>query len=145
MTEYDSTTAPIVVGVDGSAPSREALRWALQLATTAGAPIEAVAAWHLPPIGYGMAGGPVYQPEADTKAMLDVLVDEVAGAADVLRTVTEGGAARVLIDASRHARLLVVGSAGTVGSPVCCSGRSAPRARSTPSAPSWSRTAPWSG
>lgn len=115
MTEYDPASAPIVVGVDGSAPSREALRWALQLATTAGAPVEAVAAWHLPPIGYGMAGGPVYQPEADTRAMLDQVVDEVAGAARVLRTVTEGGAARVLIDASRHARLLVVGSRGHGG------------------------------
>ena len=42
----------VVVGVDGSEGSKQALRWAAYVATTAGADIEAVTAWDFP-LGYG--------------------------------------------------------------------------------------------
>lgn len=112
----DDGSAPVLVGVDGSVESREALRWALQLGRMTGAPVEAVAAWEYPAVGYGSTApsAPVYQPEADTKELLDTVVDEVAGpdAAAVRRTVAEGRASRVLIEASRRGRVLVVGSRG---------------------------------
>ncbi len=38
----------IVVGVDGSAPSRAALRWAVGQARLTGGTVEAVIAWQLP-------------------------------------------------------------------------------------------------
>ena len=38
----------VVVGVDGSEPSRQALRWGLFLAQTTGAGIDAVMAWMIP-------------------------------------------------------------------------------------------------
>jgi nucleotide-binding universal stress UspA family protein len=44
----------IVVGVDGSEPSREALRWAVRQAGLTGAEVRAPMAWHLPVI-YGYA------------------------------------------------------------------------------------------
>jgi Universal stress protein family len=43
----------IVVGVDGSRPSRQALRWGAHLATTFGAGLDAVTAWDFP-AGYGL-------------------------------------------------------------------------------------------
>jgi nucleotide-binding universal stress UspA family protein len=43
----------IVVGVDGSVPSKAALRWALRQAHLTGAAVEAVTAWHFPAVcGY---------------------------------------------------------------------------------------------
>ena len=39
----------ITVGVDGSAASREALRWAADLASRVGAELDVVRAWHYPP------------------------------------------------------------------------------------------------
>jgi nucleotide-binding universal stress UspA family protein len=41
-------TSHIVVGVDGSAPARSALRWALGQAEATGAVVQAVQAWDLP-------------------------------------------------------------------------------------------------
>ncbi|MFD9686864.1 universal stress protein [Kitasatospora sp. NPDC059088] len=38
----------IVVGVDGSAPARAAVRWAARLARRTGGPLEAVAVWDFP-------------------------------------------------------------------------------------------------
>ena len=38
----------IVVGVDGFASSRAALRWAIHQAKLTGAVVEAVTAWHVP-------------------------------------------------------------------------------------------------
>ena len=46
----------IVVGVDGSAGSRTALRWAISQGQLTGAKVEAVSAWQGPPV-YGFAYG----------------------------------------------------------------------------------------
>jgi nucleotide-binding universal stress UspA family protein len=49
----------IVVGVDGSAPSLAALRWAVRQAALTGATVDAVAAWQYPAVVAGSchAGG----------------------------------------------------------------------------------------
>jgi nucleotide-binding universal stress UspA family protein len=74
----------IVVGVDGSASSRAALRWAVRQARITGGSVDAVIAWELPrtPQNYGWA------------------------------QVVHGHPAQVLLDAADGADLLVVGHRG---------------------------------
>src|SRR5215813_1877349 len=59
MTPADSRSQPhVVVGVDGSPESTEALAWAARYATATGATITAVHAWHYPAAGPVPAGQP---------------------------------------------------------------------------------------
>jgi nucleotide-binding universal stress UspA family protein len=106
----------IVVGVDGSEPSRRALRWAVKQATLSGAELDIVTTWEFPAT-YGWA--PPYpqgfDPEADTRKALQDTVEEVLGTSPevpVRLTVTEGHPAPVLIAEAAGAELLVVGSRG---------------------------------
>lgn len=112
----------IVVGVDGSDDSKEALRWALAEAELRGSTVQAVHAWSLP-IAFG---GPYMPPQAlDPSAirdraqeLLDAAVDDVAGESPpvaVERVVGQGAAADVLVRAAEYADLLVVGSRGHGG------------------------------
>jgi nucleotide-binding universal stress UspA family protein len=48
----------VVVGVDGSEASRDALRWAIRYAHTTGATVRAITVWHFP-VSYGW--GPPWQ------------------------------------------------------------------------------------
>ena len=48
MATEDDSGPPVVVGVDGSAESVEALRWAAGYAAATGATISAVLSWHYP-------------------------------------------------------------------------------------------------
>ncbi|MCP2167759.1 universal stress protein [Goodfellowiella coeruleoviolacea] len=107
----------IVVGVDGSPPSKAALRWALwQAGLTRGA-VNAVMAWDEPPI-YGWELPPELSPKRTTARKLADTVAEVAAGGDagaVHRTVVHGNPARALVDESEDADLLVVGSRGHGG------------------------------
>lgn len=113
----------VVVGVDGSEPSRQALRWARMLAAPTASTVEAVMAWTLHTewgvMSAGMDGiSPTTDPEADAKEVLIATVGEVFGddrPAGMCLTVREGNPAEVLIEASRSALLLVVGSRGHGG------------------------------
>jgi nucleotide-binding universal stress UspA family protein len=108
----------IVVGVDGSQPSQQALRWGVHLAAIFGARLEAVIAWEFPS-SYGWASvPPEWNPGQDMEKVLDDTVRAVFGdqpPAVMQRQVLEGGAARVLLDASEGAIMLVVGSRGHGG------------------------------
>lgn len=109
----------IVVGVDGSATSEPALRWALEQARLTGATVAAVHAWDMP-ISYGV---PVMLNSGeDLAAAAERLLEEtVAKAAagypqvPVERQVVRGHPATVLLDAAEDAELLVVGSHGHGG------------------------------
>jgi nucleotide-binding universal stress UspA family protein len=110
----------IVVGVDGSESSKTALRWALHQARLELADVEAVTAWQDP----GWAGYPPpiarYSFEEAAERTVAATIAEVRKEADaehiqVHTHVLEGNAARVLIDASRGARMLVVGNRGHGG------------------------------
>ena len=113
----------IVVGVDGSDDSRRALRWAGEAAAEQGADLVAVSVWTPPPPmidpPFGsFPWGADLDPGANATAMLDQAVDEVfpTDRPSSLRTqVSEGNAAKMLIDLSRDADLLVVGSRGHGG------------------------------
>ncbi|MEU4769059.1 universal stress protein [Actinosynnema sp. NPDC023794] len=107
----------IVVGVDGSPVSRMALRWAVEEAKLRGCAVEAVLAWH---VDYGMVIGPMSATVAagmdrdklreEHRRVLDELVAEAG--AEVRAVLADGDARDVLVTASEHAALLVVGSRG---------------------------------
>lgn len=117
-TVHTPAEARIVVGVDGSSESKQALRWAASIAAVSGAHIEAIAVWQ-DPVGYAWVGVPYeWNPGDDAEKALNQAVDEVFGTdrPDNLRLLThEGHATRVLLDASKGALMLIVGSRGHGG------------------------------
>ncbi len=113
------TSGKVIVGVDGSQSSREALRWGHYLAGILGAQLEAVTAWQAVFEGRGRLGMAAsgWDPAVEARQQLDACVDEALGpdAASVTRTALHGAPARVLVEASEDADLLVVGSHGYGG------------------------------
>lgn len=107
----------IVVGVDGSPASADALSWAARQAELTGAAIEAVTSWEYPMAFGGYPAANEIDWPANARSVLDSALDQALGeAADpVTRTVVEGHPAKVLIDAAAGAELLVVGSRGHGG------------------------------
>jgi nucleotide-binding universal stress UspA family protein len=109
----------IVVGVDGSAPSKAALRWAIRQAKFTGASVDAVIAWHNPTT-LGVPGMPPFAQgaigiEDDAHKVLTEVLNEVAGLEPDVQVhphVDPGRAAEVLVHAAKGADLLVVGSRG---------------------------------
>jgi nucleotide-binding universal stress UspA family protein len=107
----------IVVGVDGSRHSRQALRWGAHLAALFGARLDAVTAWEFP-VMYGWSVPPDWDPARDMEKVLDETLRAVFGdqpPPGLAQQVREGGAAKVLLEASRGAIMLVVGSRGHGG------------------------------
>lgn len=118
----ESTRARVVVGIDGSAQSQMALRWADFLARTMDCDLDVTIAWQLYPgigFGAGMASMPSdWNPAGFAAEAARHTVEEVFGTdrPSTLRiTVQEGSAAQVLLQASKDARMLVVGSRGHGG------------------------------
>jgi nucleotide-binding universal stress UspA family protein len=111
----------IVVGVDGSLPSKAALSWAVEQGRLTGAVVEAVIAWEFP----ATYGYPVPVPDVSWEQMAQQAVSEAVadvaegaeGAAPVKVTckVVEGNAAQALLEESAGADLLVVGKRGHGG------------------------------
>lgn len=119
MTSSDNTAAArVVVGIDGSAQSKQALRWAASMAGASGARVETIAVWQYP-TSYGWVAVPDdWNPGLDMEKALAATVDEVFGAdrpAGLRLTVVEGYPTTVLLEASKGARMLVVGSRGHGG------------------------------
>jgi nucleotide-binding universal stress UspA family protein len=118
----DTDTFPlepvILVGVDGSADSKEALRWAAQEARARGGVVHAALAWQIPSIALI---GPYVAPdlhedmrraaEATLAAAVASVADDLAGV-HVTTEAVEGVPSRVLELASAKADLLVLGSRG---------------------------------
>src|SRR6185437_5399484 len=68
----------IVVGVDGSEPSKAGLRWAVRATKITGATIDAVIAWSFPSAGGGWTAVPEdWDPAADASTVLAETVDAV--------------------------------------------------------------------
>ena len=118
MTDATPATPRIVIGVDGSSCSTDALRWAARMASTIGAQLDVVGVWD-DPTTYGWSAlPPLYPPHPALEKMLNESVDEVFGAdrpAGLRIRVLEGSPAPALINASHHAEMLVVGSRGLGG------------------------------
>ena len=110
------TPPSIVVGVDGSEQSKGALRWGAKLAADIGAEVEAVGAWQYP-VAYGWAM-PRFDPRGEMAKFVAITVAQALDpdrAAAVRVLVREGNPAQVLIEQSRDALMLVVGSRGHGG------------------------------
>lgn len=107
----------MVVGVDGSAGGRRALRWALQEAAARGDRVEAVMSWRWDteepaPERRGEPG-----PQRAERILREEIAGQLAavpafGRVSVNARVLEGRAADVLVQAAQDADLLVLGSHG---------------------------------
>lgn len=125
MTTADPLAAQrsaIVVGVDGSEPSKVALHWAKFLGERTGRSLEAVMVAPSPASsGWATMGWVAFptdwNPEESARQVLTDTLTEVFGdaASEVGTTVCSGGAAEQLLHASRNASMLVVGSRGHGG------------------------------
>jgi nucleotide-binding universal stress UspA family protein len=110
----------VVVGVDGSAESIDALKWAAGYAAATGATVTALLSWHYPAaVGIapvGVAPKPVSdEVRAHLEETLDKALSEVFGTSvpkNVEAKLAYGHPAPVLIDESRQADLLVLGHRG---------------------------------
>ncbi|MEX5298088.1 universal stress protein [Kocuria sp. CPCC 205292] len=114
----NGTAAAIVVGVDGSPQSVEALRWAARTAEALGAGIKAVGAWEYPPeyAGYVPLGSDNF--DEITRKQVDKAVHEAFGddvPAGLSTSVVFGHPAKVLVHESEDATMLVVGRRGHGG------------------------------
>lgn len=115
------TGGRIVVGLDGSQESEDALRWAVEAARCRKASVDAVHVWRYPVGVYG--GGLVPPPYiardsliAEAQETLDRTCDAVpSDDVEVRRHLEEGPAARCLLDLAKDAVMLVVGSRGRGG------------------------------
>jgi nucleotide-binding universal stress UspA family protein len=102
----------IVVGVDGSDASIEAVHWAVRYAELVGAEVEAVTTWTFPATS-GIALDTIDW-EQNARDILDAALATAlpAGSDHVIRTIVEDHPAAALVDAAKGAALLVVGSRG---------------------------------
>jgi nucleotide-binding universal stress UspA family protein len=112
----------IVVGIDGSEGSCRALAWALQYAQSADAQEVQCLHAYVSPLawideGTEYADAMIEHAATQAKAELDTALSDVVAPTGVKleRSVREGGAADVLVECSRDADLLVVGSRGRGG------------------------------
>lgn len=116
MTTEEPERPRIVVGVDGSAHATDAVKWGARQAGLVGAVLELVTAWGLPRIYTGPLPSPSDdKPAAHAEGILDdaerTARREHPGVA-IRRSAIDGPPAQVLVEASRGATLLVVGSRG---------------------------------
>jgi nucleotide-binding universal stress UspA family protein len=108
----------IVVGVDGSEASVEALKWAQGLAVPLAAQVVALACWDYPPVYDGYVAMGIN--EFDVRAG-EILQETVAKAfghetpPNLESRLVQGRPRHTLIDASRSADMLVVGRRGHGG------------------------------
>ena len=108
----------IVVGVDGSKLSIIALRTARRLAGKLGCTVHALTVVEHPVAMAVPVAASELSPGAEAVGLLEECVEQVYGEPDpqgVRKTVVGGQAARVLVEASDQAEMLVVGNKGRSG------------------------------
>lgn len=124
MRPVAADAADMVVGVDGSAHSLKALRWAFEQASFTGLSLHVLHSWEIPPT-WSMVEVPSYEPEVLIRdygnAELRDTSEAMAGFRDdfpdvkVRQEVMKGSPVKALVKASEHAQLVVVGSRGLGG------------------------------
>ncbi len=115
----------IVVGVDGSEGAAVALRWALQEGSARDVEVDVVHAWELPAViatAVGSIDDAAWREPVEggarglLGAMVDRAVEQTRFPAERLRQrLVDGHPGEVLVELSRNAALLVVGSRGRGG------------------------------
>lgn len=109
----------IVVGIDGSEHSDDALLWAIDEASRTGAELELVHAWSYPYSGarHG-TNDPRHEMRVDAMRTLESAEHKARSVCESVRVhsiVSEDNPAKALLDAGRDADLVVVGSRGRGG------------------------------
>ncbi|NMR31951.1 universal stress protein [Crystallibacter degradans] len=108
----------VVVGLDGSDGSQTALGWAVSEARLRSGTVHAVTVWQPPAVTAGMEGliwDPASFEAAAKNEQTRVLKRVPAGDIPISKLLVHGSPAAVLLDASKDADLLVVGSRGLGG------------------------------
>lgn len=115
----------IVVGIDHSDGAKEALRFAIEEAMLRGARVRALHAWQFGFVGapgiegaYPVVGADLSDLHKAAGAALESAISDVAGEqseVEIERRLVEGTPAAALVDESRDADMLVVGSRGHGG------------------------------
>jgi nucleotide-binding universal stress UspA family protein len=112
----ETSSGRIVVGIDGSPASLDALNWASRQASLTQATLEIVMTWDWP-MTYGWA--PPFPSDFDPAERVTQVLEEAKAsvhekypAVKVSPRVAQGHPAPILVDASKGADLLVVGSRG---------------------------------
>jgi nucleotide-binding universal stress UspA family protein len=117
--ERGSTSNTIVAGVDGSATSLAALRWAFAEARRRGWRVLALHAWSLPStheLAFAAAGAMSEMLDRQARALLhDAVTRTALPGVECTEIVEEGPPASLLADTARSAQLLVVGTRGRGG------------------------------
>lgn len=110
-------TPVVVVGVDGSAHSSDALQWAARYASLVGGELHAIIAWEQGP-GFGFFPEGARGFEEEARHTIKHTVDKALGTEHtnvVTIRVIQGNPTSVLVTESEHAHLLVVGDRGYGG------------------------------
>ena len=113
-----SVKAPIVVGVDGSETGDVALRWAARLAQCLDCSVHAMLVWQDVAAGTGEVVMPPVDWQALGERTLEDSLTKVFGSerpAGLTTSVVEGHPSHTLVEASRDATMLVIGSRGHGG------------------------------
>jgi nucleotide-binding universal stress UspA family protein len=110
----------ILVGIDGSEASLQALQWAVQEARVWGGALEVLHAWQPPAFGH-LGTGLSFDPRLFEESARAILVEAVDGidtrglVRPVERLLWTGGAAWTILEAAKGADLIVVGASGRRG------------------------------
>jgi nucleotide-binding universal stress UspA family protein len=120
MVRQQTQTSPVVVvGVDGSDNSLEALHWAGEYAQAFGGKLIALIAWHIPTdLRYAIWATADFNCQADAAALVNGALEierKECPSVAMEASVVNAPAAVALIEASKEADLLVVGSRGHGG------------------------------
>ena len=114
--EPEASTARIVVGIDGSDASINALDWAARQANLTHSILDMIVTWEWPTnYGWGVYLPEDYSPSGGAPDLLSKVADGLRAKypdMEMTTRVVEGHPSPALVDASKGADLLVVGSRG---------------------------------
>ncbi len=115
-TEQTAPTGRIVVGIDGSAASLVALEWAARQAELTNAALRIIGTWDWPTsFGWAVPIPDGFDPEQNVQKALDQAAVETRAkhpAIEITTAALQGHPAPLLVEESKGADLLVVGSRG---------------------------------